>query len=229
MLARRLVGAGGEVLVAASAAAAAGDDDGLAGMGEVVDDCVGFGVVQDGADGTLRTVASPELPEQLEPRPCPPRCDLCSGLKRKWTSVLWLSEDSIRMSPPWPPSPPEGPPRGTNFSRRKAMQPLPPSPALTRILASSMNIGLYAGCTPLPPPKYAKYGLLKELGLDFSPDSGRWVRGDGSRTTPAPGALNLFLHSFYYSDSAGVSTPCFVEAARRALESARLLQRCALN
>src|ERR1700682_2462908 len=48
------------------------------------------------------------------------------------------------MSPPLPPSPPEGPPRGTNFSRRKAMQPLPPSPALTRIFASSMNIGYAA-------------------------------------------------------------------------------------
>ena len=44
------------------------------------------------------------------------------------------------MSPPWPPSPPEGPPRGTNFSRRKAMQPLPPSPALMRIRASSINM-----------------------------------------------------------------------------------------
>ena len=32
--------------------------------------------------------------------------------------------------------------RGTNFSRRKAMQPLPPSPALTRIRASSINIAL---------------------------------------------------------------------------------------
>src|ERR1700761_5309254 len=66
--------------------------------------------------------------------------DLCSGLKRKWTRVLWESEDSMRMSPPWPPSPPEGPPRGTNFSRRNAMQPFPPSPAFTRIRASSINI-----------------------------------------------------------------------------------------
>ena len=29
----------------------------------------------------------------LEPRPWPPRWALCSGLKRKWTSVLWESED----------------------------------------------------------------------------------------------------------------------------------------
>src|ERR1700731_4886997 len=46
----------------------------------------------------------------------------------------------MMMSPPLPPSPPDGPPRGTNFSRRKAMQPLPPSPAFTRILASSINM-----------------------------------------------------------------------------------------
>src|SRR5438105_5266697 len=54
--------------------------------------------------------------------------------------VLWRSLDSMMMSPPWPPSPPLGPPRGTNFSRRKATQPLPPPPAFTRILASSMNM-----------------------------------------------------------------------------------------
>src|ERR1035438_9134544 len=42
-------------------------------------------------------------------------------------------------SPPLPPSPPLGPPRGTYFSRRKARQPLPPLPALTRIVTSSIN------------------------------------------------------------------------------------------
>src|SRR5512135_3712246 len=42
--------------------------------------------------------------------------------------------------PPLPPSPPSGPPLGTNFSRRKLTQPLPPSPALTWIWASSTNI-----------------------------------------------------------------------------------------
>src|SRR6266850_2150162 len=43
------------------------------------------------------------------------------------------------MLPPLPPSPPEGPPRGTYFSRRKATQPLPPLPAFKNILASSTN------------------------------------------------------------------------------------------
>ena len=36
----------------------------------------------------------------LEPRPWPPRSDFHSGLKRKWTRVLWESEDCMRISPP---------------------------------------------------------------------------------------------------------------------------------
>src|SRR5450756_567812 len=43
------------------------------------------------------------------------------------------------MPPPWPPSPPSGPPLGTNFSRLKWATPSPPLPAWTSILASSMN------------------------------------------------------------------------------------------
>src|ERR1700746_164337 len=46
------------------------------------------------------------------------------------------------MFPPGPPAPPEGPPRGTYFSRRKATQPLPPLPAFTNIFASSTNTGM---------------------------------------------------------------------------------------
>src|SRR5579863_10133739 len=90
--------------------------------------------------GTFSTTSAPSCPLRLEPSPWRPRSALYSGLKRKWTRVLWRSLDSMTTSPPLPPSPPEGPPRGTNFSRRKAMQPLPPSPALTRIVASSMNM-----------------------------------------------------------------------------------------
>src|SRR5215475_5411646 len=41
--------------------------------------------------------------------------------------------------PPFPPLPPLGPPRGTNFSRRKLTQPRPPSPARTWISTSSTN------------------------------------------------------------------------------------------
>ena len=42
MLAGRLVGAGGEVLVAAPSASALGDDDALVGLGEVVDQLAGL-------------------------------------------------------------------------------------------------------------------------------------------------------------------------------------------
>src|SRR5579859_1913526 len=90
--------------------------------------------------GTFRITLSPSRPVQFEPSPWRPRSPLYSGLKRKCTSVLWRSLDSMTMSPPLPPSPPEGPPRGTNFSRRNAMHPLPPSPALTLIFASSINM-----------------------------------------------------------------------------------------
>src|ERR1700675_461267 len=44
------------------------------------------------------------------------------------------------MLPPRPPSPPDGPPRGTYFSLRNATHPFPPSPAFTEIFASSTNI-----------------------------------------------------------------------------------------
>src|SRR5579859_89177 len=61
------------------------------------------------------------------------------------------------MLPPRPPSPPLGPPRGTNFSRRNATQPFPPSPPAIRSLDSSINtekpeirnLGLESGNIPL--------------------------------------------------------------------------------
>src|SRR5579875_1237904 len=58
--------------------------------------------------------------------------------------------------PPSPPSPPEGPPRGTYFSRRKAMQPLPPSPPRTWMRASSTNMGGWACCQHRPGKRTGK-------------------------------------------------------------------------
>src|SRR5687767_15996446 len=43
-------------------------------------------------------------------------------------------------SPPRPPSPPLGPPHGSYFSRRKLIQPRPPSPAVSFTVHSSTNI-----------------------------------------------------------------------------------------
>src|SRR5271155_5550706 len=84
---------------------------------------------------------APSRPVRLLPSPCLPRSAVCSGLKRKCSSVLWCSLATKVTLPPRPPSPPLGPPRGTNFSRRNARQPLPPSPAFTRIRTSSINMG----------------------------------------------------------------------------------------
>src|SRR5258708_27861806 len=46
------------------------------------------------------------------------------------------------MEPPWPPSPPLGPRRWTNFSRRNARHPRPPLPASTWMSTSSTKIAL---------------------------------------------------------------------------------------
>src|SRR5512137_2352749 len=46
---------------------------------------------------------------------------------------------SMMTSPPRPPSPPFGPPNGTNFSRRNDTHPAPPSPERTNIFTSSTN------------------------------------------------------------------------------------------
>src|SRR3546814_10901984 len=63
-------------------------------------------------------------------------------------SVLSPSTASTHTSPPRPPSPPFGPPNSMNFSRRKATQPLPPSPLLVKIFASSRNcMGSASGST----------------------------------------------------------------------------------
>src|SRR6202034_3490685 len=50
VFARRLVGRGGEVLVAAPAPPGARDDKPFVGMGEVVDQCAGIGVVEQRAN-----------------------------------------------------------------------------------------------------------------------------------------------------------------------------------
>src|SRR6185295_11324607 len=55
--------------------------------------------------------------------------------------VLMCGLATMYTEPPWPPSPPLGPPRGTNFSRRNARHPRPPCPAATWMSTSSTNIG----------------------------------------------------------------------------------------
>ena len=52
--------------------------------------------------------------------------------KKKKTKNLFLLVSALKIIlPPLPPCPPEGPPLGTNFSRRNATAPSPPLPAFT--------------------------------------------------------------------------------------------------
>src|SRR5689334_13161854 len=93
---------------------------------------------------------SPSCPVLLLPSPCRPRWAVYSGLNRKCRRVLRWMVATIVISPPRPPSPPLGPPRGTYFSRRNARQPLPPSPAFTVILTSSTSMCFQLKpCTPV--------------------------------------------------------------------------------
>src|SRR5688572_16235829 len=71
-----------------------------------------------------------------------------------------LRSATAQTLPPRPPSPPEGPPRGTNFSRRNAALPSPPLPACTWMVASSMNFMLAGNKKALPTPA----GLFAESG-----------------------------------------------------------------
>jgi len=89
--------------------------------------------------GTVMTMSSPPLPYICRPMPFWPRWARKIFWWRKSTRVFRFSSASSQTLPPSPPSPPSGPPSGMNFSRRKLTQPLPPSPAITSISASSTS------------------------------------------------------------------------------------------
>src|ERR1041384_6298343 len=98
------------------------------------------------------------------------------------------------MSPPLPPSPPEGPPRGTYFSRRKATQPLPPSPAFRRILASSTNTDEPAGPRGRGHPfQYGRWRRLrgKREMRGENPGSVRAGRGHADEAAAPPAVFEL--------------------------------------
>src|SRR5688572_823817 len=87
----------------------------------------------------------------------------------------------MRTDPPAPPSPPEGPPFGTNFSRRKATHPLPPSPALTRMVAWSINVIAAGSARGVPTDYTCSLGSgLWALGSGlWALGSGLWALGSG--------------------------------------------------
>src|SRR5262249_52367851 len=79
--------------------------------------------------------------------PCSPRSARSVCWWTKSYNVDLPGSPMNTTSPPRPPSPPDGPPLGTYFSRRNATQPLPPSPATTFTLHSSMNFIALLGRT----------------------------------------------------------------------------------
>src|SRR6516162_6845349 len=73
------------------------------------------------------------------------------------------------MLPPCPPSPPDGPPLRTYFSRRNATQPFPPSPPFTTIFASPTNIELPSRSAGRAAPQKQKRPRHKHRGRRPSP------------------------------------------------------------
>ncbi|MPM75514.1 hypothetical protein SDC9_122507 [bioreactor metagenome] len=89
--------------------------------------------------GTFKTKSSPFFPACLFLLPSPPGVATYFLWYLKSISVLKsLSTSNITLAP-LPPSPPSGPPAGTYFSLLNDTAPFPPFPALTNILALSIN------------------------------------------------------------------------------------------
>ena len=94
--------------------------------------------------GTFTMISAPFLPWQLRFLPSSPFS--AAYLRRCLKSVRVFKPSSTwkMTSPPFPPSPPSGPPFGTYFSRRKLTCPSPPFPDFIIILALSANISFFS-------------------------------------------------------------------------------------
>mmetsp|Transcript_5720 Transcript_5720/g.17475 ORF Transcript_5720/g.17475 Transcript_5720/m.17475 type:complete len:210 (-) Transcript_5720:161-790(-) len=103
--------------------------------------------------GTGMTKSSALAPCIEEPSPLVPFGARQCTRRRKPVRLLHDTSTSAQTLPPRPPLPPAGPPNSTNFSRRIATQPCPPSPDLMQIFAVSKH-RISTGSrlwVPLPP------------------------------------------------------------------------------
>ncbi len=91
--------------------------------------------------GTGTSRSAPAAPWRFLPDPWRPSPARRWGWSRNPSSEAWFVVVTSQMSPPWPPSPPSGPPWDTCASRRTDTAPAPPSPAFTWSWASSTNPG----------------------------------------------------------------------------------------
>ena len=87
--------------------------------------------------GTSRSL--PFLPCMPRPAPAPPFSAKRWELKKTPTRESTSSSPTTMTFPPRPPSPPSGPPLGTNFSRRKLVEPFPPFPPRVYSKVESTN------------------------------------------------------------------------------------------
>ena len=80
--------------------------------------------------GTFKIKSFPPAPVLFFLLPDFPVSALKCCLYLKSINVLRFPSDSKIIDPPFPPSPPSGPPNSIYFSRLKLAEPAPPSPAL---------------------------------------------------------------------------------------------------
>ncbi len=127
------------------------------------------------------------------------------------------------MLPPRPPSPPSGPPRGTYFSRRNDTAPLPPSPAITSIVASSMNFiaAALARCAAAPEQHEALGIVAAAVAFpDLLPTTSPAGSSDSSRPTCSSSASQSLSGSCDSSRTVTTSTKVFEQRALRFAEVA---------
>ena len=139
-----LVGRRGEARVAAAAARAARHQQPLAPHGEIAERLAGIAVAHHGAerhpdDGDPRPLA----PWRLLPSPCCAALGvvvaLVAEVEQRGERGIGLEEHASRRRRR---RRRRVRPAGRRLSRRKLTQPAPPSPPLTKISISSMNIGV---------------------------------------------------------------------------------------
>src|SRR3989338_9889664 len=91
-------------------------------------------------EGTKSMRSSPPFPPRWLPEPASPHGAENFFREAKTLRVSVLSSATIHTAPPFPPSPPSGPPIGSYFSRRQLTHPRPPFPPRTVMVASSRNM-----------------------------------------------------------------------------------------
>mmetsp|Transcript_36465 Transcript_36465/g.89944 ORF Transcript_36465/g.89944 Transcript_36465/m.89944 type:complete len:262 (+) Transcript_36465:1348-2133(+) len=172
--------------------------------------------------GTSTTVSLPLVPCIFLPPPLSPGMARWCTFLRNPCSELMLSSAWKYTAPPLPPLPPKGPPSGTNFSRRNATIPRPPSPALMKILAVSKQRisngrprslrGSPSSSKPSSLSRYSMYFALSPFLLPLPPNASNTSLPSPSSTTksskPSSSSSNSSSDIHPPSSSSASSAAC---------------------